>query len=72
VEGRRSAINSAPSSRRERQLTERSSLALVHVELVALAGDDNIPGIDGTGGAHEHGEDGVGREDLSLVLGGKL
>lgn len=55
-----------------KRLTERSSLALVHVELVALAGDDNVPRVDGTGGAHEHGEDGVGSEDLSLVLGGEL
>lgn len=52
--------------------TERSTFALVHEELVGLASEDNVPGVDGARRAHEHGEDGVGRKDLSLVLGGEL
>ncbi len=51
---------------------QRGVIALVQEELVALAHDDDVPGRDGAGGAHEHGEDAVGREDGSLVLVGQL
>lgn len=56
----------------DEERTEGSTLALVHEELVAFPGEDNVPGVDGAGGAHEHADDGVGREDLGLVLGGEL
>lgn len=57
---------------RKLRLTERSSLALVHEELVAFPRDDNVPGVDRPGGAHEHTQDRVGRKDLSLVCRGEL
>ena len=51
---------------------QRGVIALVQEELVALADNDDVPGVDGAGGAHEHGEDAVGREDGRLVLVGQL
>lgn len=47
-------------------------VALVKEDLVALAHDDNIPGVDGARRAHEHGQDAVGGEDGGLVLFGEL
>lgn len=47
-------------------------VTLVQEDLVALAHDDNVPGVDGAGRAHEHGENAVGGEDGGLVLLGVL
>lgn len=51
---------------------ESGVVALVEEDLVALAGDNDIPRSDGAGSAHEHGENAVGGEDGGLVLLGKL
>lgn len=51
---------------------ESSVVALVEEDLVALARNNDIPGVDGAGSAHEHGEDVVGGEDGGLVLLGEL
>lgn len=51
---------------------QRSVLALVQEHLVALLDDDNVPGVDGAGRAHEHGQHAVGGEDGGLVLVGEL
>ncbi|KAI6760135.1 hypothetical protein HG531_013336 [Fusarium graminearum] len=40
-----------------------SVVTLVKEDLVALSRDDNIPGIDGSRRAHEHGKNAVGSED---------
>lgn len=47
-------------------------VALVQEDLVALLDNDNVPGVDGARGAHEHGQNGVGGEDPGLVLVGEL
>lgn len=51
---------------------ERGVITLVEEDLVALHRDDNVPGVDGPRGTHEHGEDAVGGEDGGLVLVGEL
>lgn len=48
------------------------AFALVEVDLVALVDDDDIPGVDTAGGAHEHGQDVRGGEDGGLVLLGQF
>lgn len=47
-------------------------VALVNEDLVAPLCEDQIPRVDGLGGAHEHGEHVVGGEDGGLVLVGEL
>lgn len=47
-------------------------VTLVKEDLVALAHDDNVPGVDRASRAHKHGENAVGGEDGSLVLLGVL
>lgn len=47
---------------------EMGIVTLVDEDLVALSNNDDIPGVYGTGRAHEHGENAVGGEDGSLVL----
>lgn len=56
----------------DRDHVDGGVVALVDEDLVALAHDDEVPGVDGAGGAHEHGEDAVGGEDGGLVLLGEL
>lgn len=51
---------------------ESSVVALVNEDLVALDGDDDVPGVDGAGRAHEHGQNAVGSEDGGLALVGKV
>lgn len=51
---------------------ESGVVALVKEDLVALAGDNDIPRGDGAGSTHEHGEGAVGGEDGGLVLLGEL
>lgn len=47
-------------------------VALVDEDLAVLLCEDQIPRVNGLGGAHEHGEDIVGSEDGGLVLVGEL
>lgn len=47
-------------------------VALVNEDLVAPLCEDQIPRVDGLGGAHEHREHVVGGEDGGLVLVGEL
>lgn len=58
--------------KRGASLTERTALALVKVDLVALAGDDNVPRVNAPRRAHEDSKDVVGNEDGAAVLGGEL
>lgn len=51
---------------------EGGVVTLVKEDLVALADDDNVPGVDRAGRAHEHGENAVRGEDGGLVLLGVL
>ena len=51
---------------------EGGAVALVQVDFVAVARDEEVPRVDGARGAHEHGEDVVGREDGRLVLFGQF
>ena len=52
----------------DRHHVQRGVVALVEEELVALAHDDDVPGVDGARGAHEHRQDAVRGEDGRLVL----
>lgn len=51
---------------------ESGVVALVEEDLVALAGNDDIPRSDRAGSAHKHGEDVVSGEDGGFVLLGEL
>lgn len=48
------------------------AVALVEEDLATVSGDDNVPGVNRTWGAHEHGEDTVSGEDGRFVLSGEL
>ena len=54
------------------RLTERSSLSLVEVDVVALSDDDNVPRVDTPGGSHQYRQDGIGGVNVRLVLLSKL
>lgn len=47
-------------------------IALVQEDLVTLSRDDNVPGVNGSRRAHEHGQNTIRGEDSCLVLLGKL
>lgn len=50
------------------QHTERSSLSLVEVNVVALSDNDNVPRVDTPGGSHQNRQDSIRGIDVSLVL----
>ncbi|KAI6754332.1 hypothetical protein HG530_012846 [Fusarium avenaceum] len=43
-------------------------ITLIQEDLVALSRDDNIPGVNGSRRAHEHGENAIGGEDVVDIL----
>lgn len=47
-------------------------VALVKEDLVALSDNDDIPRVDGTGGAHQHRENAISGEDGGLLLVSEL
>lgn len=56
----------------DRHHVEVGIVALVEEDLVTLADNDNVPGVDGSRRAHEHGQNAVGGEDGGLVALGEL
>lgn len=47
-------------------------VTLVQEDLVALAHNDNVPGVNGAGGTHEHRQNSVGGKDGRFVLLGEF